>query len=72
MPAALLSETGEVQYNSKVPLGYKDGEEFFIYNHADMVIMLGPAPNKEETYRVVGFGLLPRSINHEKLRKKAQ
>ena len=76
LPAALklLETSDDLSYDMKVPLGYKDeaGDgKFYIYNHMDMVVKLAPAPNKEQSYQVVGFEIAPKSINHE-LHKKSE
>ena len=62
-------EDGSVKYNQKIPLGYKDQETYFIYNHMEMFIRMRPMANREETYQVVGFEILPKSIHHLKLQK---
>ena len=55
LPAALKMENGSVKYNNKIPLGYKENETYYIYNHMEMFINLRPMANREETYQVVGF-----------------
>jgi len=64
---------GEVKYNMKVPLGYrKDGVhngDVYIYNHNEIVVKLGLAPNRDGAYQIVGFEVEPKSINHDKLKK---
>lgn len=52
-----------------MPLGYKDGEKYYLYNHIDLFIKLALVPNKDQTYHVVGFAMEPKSINYEKLEK---
>ena len=62
-------EDGSVKYNQKIPLGYKDHETYYIYNHMEMFISMRPMANREETYQVVGFEILPKSIHHLKMQK---
>lgn len=39
----------------KVPLGYKEYGQVYIYNHLDMVVKVAPVPNKDSAYHIVGF-----------------
>ena len=71
IPAALRrSDSDELDYFSKIPLGYKgaDGVQY-IYNHLEMVVKLGLVGNKEDTYYVLGFEIEPQSTDHEKVKK---
>ena len=66
VPAALrVSGKDKLDYFSKIPLGYKSeaDQSYYIYNHMEMVVKLGQAGNQEETYRVLGFEIEPKSIN---------
>ena len=63
VPAALAMDDGSVSYNMKVPLGYKENGNVYIYNHLDMQVKVAPVPNKESTFNIVGFEVEPKSIN---------
>ena len=68
LPAGLLLYNNEtkqtrIRYFSGIPLGYMKDEQFYIYNHLQFHILLNKIG--EDRYNVVGFNILPMSIEHD-------
>ena len=51
-----------MKYFHGIHLGYIENEVIFIYNHYQFHILLNKV--EDETFNVVGFHILPISINH--------
>lgn len=64
MTRALVGENNEgKQLVTKIPIGYKDKTDYFIYNRLDMTVQLAQASDESDSYNVVGFMVKPQSIN---------
>ena len=66
LPAGLINYNKEKQttidYFKGIPLGYMENDKFFIYNHLQFHILINEI--NDEKFNVVGFNILPISINH--------
>ena len=66
LPAGLIKYKKEKQttidYFKGIPLGYMENDKFFIYNHLQFHILINEI--NDEKFNVVGFNILPISINH--------
>ena len=67
LPAGLISFNKETQstsidYFKGIPLGYMDNDKYYIYNHLQFHILINEINDKK--FNVVGFNILPISINH--------
>ena len=67
LPAGLiyysnLTKQTTLSYFKGVPLGYRRDDQFYIYNHLQFHILLNKID--EDRYNVVGFNILPMSIEH--------
>ena len=68
LPAGLIlynSKTKQtrLKYFDGIPLGYYINETFYIYNHLQFHILLNRI--SEDRFNVVGFNILPMSIQHD-------
>ena len=66
LPAGLINYNKEkkttIDYFKGIPLGYMENDKFFIYNHLQFHILINEI--NDEKFNVVGFNILPISINH--------
>ena len=67
LPAGLLSydkdtKKTSIDYFKGIPLGYIDGEQYYIYNHLQFHILINQI--NKNSFNIVGFNILPMSINH--------
>ena len=66
IPAGLINYNKEkkttIDYFKGIPLGYMENDKFFIYNHLQFHILINEI--NDEKFNVVGFNILPISINH--------
>lgn len=71
----LMTKTGQLIYKFGYPIGYRQDDSYFIYNHLSLKILYHqPSLRTGEafdaltaegnTYRIVGFEVKPRSIKH--------
>jgi transmembrane 9 superfamily protein 2/4 len=69
LPAALriYDNYGEIQtlYQDGFPIGFQAGDEYFIYNHAHLIVRVHPNSDSLN-WRVVGFLVHPLSIAHNR------
>ena len=68
LPAGLIyynnmTKQTMLSYFEGIPLGFKKNEQFYIYNHLQFHILLNKID--EDRYNVVGFNILPMSIEHD-------
>jgi len=68
LPAGLITynkdkNSASVDYFQGIPLGYIENEQFYIYNHLQFHILINEINNKK--YNIVGFNILPMSLNHD-------
>ncbi|KMZ73357.1 Transmembrane 9 superfamily protein member [Zostera marina] len=66
LPVAVLRNTGGRQpsYEHGFFVGYKKEDKYFINNHLKFKVMYHMDPEEEDA-RIVGFEVLPHSVNHE-------
>ena len=60
-------ETGEVTDEARAsgfPLGYKQGDSYYLNNHARFVIQYHESPDVASGFRVVGVDVEPGSLSH--------
>ena len=67
LPAGLINfdkikKKSSLEYSKGIPLGFRKGKEFYLYNHFQFNILLNKID--EDKYNVVGFNVLPMSIKH--------
>ena len=67
LPAGLIfydkeRKTTSINYYRGIPLGFRQDDVFYIYNHLQFHILLNK--NDKNKYNVVGFHILPLSIKH--------
>ena len=68
LPASMKIEdatTETVQYFDGFPIGFVEGKEAYIYNHANIAVSYHEVEAEAGKYRIVGFQVEPFSINHE-------
>lgn len=68
LPASMKIEdatTETVQYFDGFPIGFMEGKEAYIYNHANIAVSYHEVEAEAGKYRIVGFQVEPFSINHE-------
>lgn len=71
------TKTGQEIYRLGYSIGYKEDKDFYLNNHLSMKILyhqpslsageIDAVTVEEDTYRIVGFEVKPRSIRHELL-----
>lgn len=71
------TKTGQEIYRMGYSIGYKEDKDFYLNNHLSMKILyhqpslsagdIDAITAEENTYRIVGFEVRPRSIQHELL-----
>ena len=67
LPAGLIyynnkTKQTTLSYFEGIPLGYRKNDQYYIYNHLQFHILLNKID--EDRYNVVGFNILPMSIEH--------
>jgi transmembrane 9 superfamily protein 2/4 len=67
LPAGLIyynnkTKQTTLSYFEGIPLGYRKNDQYYIYNHLQFHISLNKID--EDRYNVVGFNILPMSIEH--------
>ena len=73
LPAGTLfynSETKQtiIKYFEGIPIGFIENNQYYIYNHLQFHILLNKID--EDSYNVVGFNILPISIQHDNANPK--
>ena len=68
LPAGLIiynnrTKQTTLRYFDGIPLGYELNDKYFIFNHLQFHILLNKID--EDRYNVVGFNILPMSIEHD-------
>jgi transmembrane 9 superfamily protein 2/4 len=67
LPAGLriFDSLGDIQtlYQDGFPIGFQHSDDYFIYNHAHIIVRVHPNPDSL-TWRVVGFLVHPISLAH--------
>ena len=68
LPAGLIHYNNETKqttlsYFEGIHLGYRKNDQYYIYNHLQFHILLNKID--EDRYNVVGFNILPMSIEHD-------
>lgn len=53
------------QYYDGFPIGFMEGDDAYVYNHANIAISYHEVESEEGKYRVVGFQVEPFSISHD-------
>ena len=67
LPSGLMSfdkfnNTTSIDYFNRIPFGYEEDDNFYIYNHLHFQILLNK--KYDNKYEIVGFNVLPMSIKH--------
>ena len=57
-----MTKQTRLSYFEGIPLGFSKNDQFYIYNHLQFHILLNKV--SEDKYNVVGFNVLPMSIEH--------
>ena len=68
LPAGLIrynnvTKQSSIKYFDGIPIGYKFKDQFYLYNHLQFHILLNKID--KDRYNVVGFNILPMSIEHD-------
>mmetsp|Transcript_37750 Transcript_37750/g.87240 ORF Transcript_37750/g.87240 Transcript_37750/m.87240 type:complete len:618 (+) Transcript_37750:63-1916(+) len=58
-------QANKVVYSDGFPLGAVDQGKVVLHNHADILLQFHSDEARYEGYRIVGFEVLPRSMNHK-------
>lgn len=67
LPSATRTSSGlpkdSETWTSGFPIGYKENEKYFLYNHASFTIMYHESEDPSKGFRVVGVDVEPRSVS---------
>ena len=54
----------KTHYNKSIPLGYKQNNQYFVYNHINFDVAVAKPDPASEAFQVVGFAAEPLSTKN--------